>query len=275
LRAIGNAGEPPLIVRADQPLKDRLNVSVTGAAGSHTRALMVLREILGLDYDLTQFEQSARRIPWLKGLFGRMKGLKPPRYPSLWEAYVNTIIFQQISIKAASAIALRIIERFGSSIDVGNERVYAFPGANRILDADDASLRATGLSGAKLATLRRAGEAVLAGTLDVAALAAAPAADALNALQQTKGIGPWTATVILIRGIGRLDVFPPNDSSVVANLKLLNSPSGPADIRRLLDVLGPQRGMLYFLLLAARLERDGELDFNTPMRARKAGLWTR
>jgi DNA-3-methyladenine glycosylase II len=76
-------------------------------------------------------------------------------------------------------------------------------------------------------------------------------------LRTIKGIGPWTATLILLRGLGRLDVFPMNDSSVLRNLAFVAGPTH-LDIDEVLAALGAQRGMLYYLLLA-RLELRGDL----------------
>jgi DNA-3-methyladenine glycosylase II len=107
-------------------------------------------------------------------------------------------------------------------------------------------LRAAGLSAGKVAALGRVAEAILSGALDAAAL------------RQTKGIGPWTATLILLRGLGRLDVFPMRDSSVARNLALVGGPEA-VDVPSVLDVLRPQQGMLYYHLLLARLDARGEL----------------
>lgn len=63
--------------------------------------------------------------------------------------------------------------------------------------------------------------------------------------------------MILLRGLGRLDVFPGDDSSVAANLALVTG--GRMDIGPALETLGSQRGMLYFCLLLARLEARGEI----------------
>jgi DNA-3-methyladenine glycosylase II len=85
-----------------------------------------------------------------------------------------------------------------------------------------------------------------------------PSPDAAALLRQIKGIGPWTATVILLRGLGRLDVFPMNDSSVARNLALVAG-AVPLDVGSILEPLGGQRGMLYYHLLLARLEARGEV----------------
>jgi len=76
-------------------------------------------------------------------------------------------------------------------------------------------------------------------------------------LQGIKGIGPWTAAVILLRGLGWIDVFPGKDSGVATNATLVAG--RPVNVERLVEQLGPQRGMLYFCLLLARLDARGEI----------------
>lgn len=76
-------------------------------------------------------------------------------------------------------------------------------------------------------------------------------------LRTIKGIGPWTAAVILLRGLGRLDAFPANDSGVAANLASIAGK--PLDATAIADALGPQRGMLYVFLLLSRLESRGDI----------------
>ena len=79
-----------------------------------------------------------------------------------------------------------------------------------------------------------------------------------NVLRGIKGIGPWSAALILLRGLGRLDVFPQDDSSVVHNLEFIAG-SKHIDVDKLLTALGPQRAMLYFHPLLARLHARGDL----------------
>ena len=73
-----------------------------------------------------------------------------------------------------------------------------------------------------------------------------------------RGIGPWTAAVIALRGLGRLDIFPEKDSGVAVSLKKLSG-EAEADAAAILDTLGSQRGMLYYHLLLGRLAARGEI----------------
>lgn len=247
-----------VIARVRQVRPDALAATIEGDAGDHAGALVLVRRMLGVDRKLTHFDRAAARMPWLRPLALRMRGVKPPRYPTLWEAFVNAIAFQQVSLHAASAIIRRLITALGQPLKREGASLYTFPSAEQVLSAEDDLLRATGLSAGKRATLRRAGEVLASGTLDEAILEALPSPEAAELLRQIKGIGPWTATVILLRGLGRLDVFPMNDTSVARNLALVAG-AMPLDVGSILETLGPQRGMLYYHLLLARLEARGEV----------------
>lgn len=264
-RALGGS-HAPVIARVTQVRSDALEVTIEGDADEHAPALELVRRMLGVDRELTQFDRAAAGMPWLSPLARRMHGVKPPRYATLWEAFVNTIAFQQVSVHAASAIVRRLVVAVGQPVESDGISLYTFPSAEQVLGASADLLRATGLSAGKVATLRRAAEALASGTIDEAALHERASPDAAALLRQIKGIGPWTATVILLRGLARLDVFPMNDTSVARNLARVAG-TVPLDIGGILDALGPQRGMLYYHLLLARLEALGEVTTSTSVPA--------
>lgn len=257
LRALDVAGGT-MLVQVRQTRRNTLAVALDGPPQAHAAAIATVRRILGTERDIQPFRHAAEPVTWLRDLVRRMAGVKPPRYPSLWEACVNGIVFQQVSLAAASTITRRLILALGTRVEIDSVPVYVFPSAERFLDAGIRDLRGAGLSAAKLSTLRRCAQAILSGSLDEGVLEALPSAEAAARLRQIKGIGPWTAVVILLRGFGRLDVFPMNDTSVARNLAFVTA-SAPGDIPRLLQALEPQQGMLYYHLLLARLEARGEI----------------
>jgi len=257
IRAFAGFGEP-VIALVTQKRSDSLVVTLNGDFAEHPRTLALVRRMLGVDRELSHFNRAAARISWLCPLARRMRGVKPPRYPTLWEACVNAIIFQQVSLHAASSILRKMILALGAPLAYGGSTLLAFPSVENVQAAKDALLLAAGLSGRKLATLRRVGDALLSGTLDEDMLEERASSDAIELLCRVKGIGPWTATVILLRGLGRLDVFPMNDSSVARNLTLVAG-SAMLDVEQILGALGPQKGMLYYHLLLARLEARDEV----------------
>ncbi|MCC6474763.1 MAG: DNA-3-methyladenine glycosylase 2 family protein [Burkholderiales bacterium] len=256
VRVLDGMGSAAL--RVEQVDARRLVVEIDGDRREHRRLLALVRRMLGVEVDLGRFNRSASRIPWLRPLARRMRGVKPPRYPTLWEACVNAIVFQQVSVIAASAIMRRFVATLGKPRERFGARLYAFPDPASVRNARAARLRAAGLSDGKLATLRRVADALDTGSLDEAALEQRPSPEAAALLCGIKGIGPWTAAVVLLRGLGRLDVFPANDSGVARNLAMLVAAT-PLEVEAVLETLGPQRGMLYYHLLLARLEARSEL----------------
>ncbi len=251
----------PVVVRATQvPDEACLSIAIEGDVECPSSVLALVCQMLGADRDLTDFDLLASHIPWLNPLVTRMRGVKPPRYPSLWEACANAIVFQQVSLRAASTIMQRMVLALGQSVVAAGlpTPCFTFPSPETFLSAKDELLRATGLSANKIATLRRVAEALNSGILDEKTLEILPSPEAAADLRQFKGIGPWTAAVILLRGLGRLDVFPANDTSVASNIALVAG-LAPFDTQAVMSALGPQRGMLYFYLLLARLESRGEI----------------
>ena len=95
------------------PLHLRLSFRGCADADESVRALSMVRRILGVERKLSHFYRGARGISWLWPLAVRMRGVKPPRYPTLWEACVNAIVFQQVSLGAASSITRRMIVALG------------------------------------------------------------------------------------------------------------------------------------------------------------------
>ena len=256
-RVLGSA-RAPVFVHVVQTRPALLTVTLEGATRDRTHAFADVRRMLGVDRDVNPFFRAARKLPWLAPLAKRMRGVKPPRYPTLWEACVNAVVFQQVSLLAATAIMRRLLIALATPFTRDGVTSYQFPSAEIFLDAPDGVGRAAGLSANKLATLRRVCEALASGALEESMLEKLASPDAAMLLRQIKGIGPWTATVILLRGLGRLDVFPMNDTSVARNLALVAG-GAPFDVATTLQTLGAQRGMLYYHLLLARLDARGDL----------------
>lgn len=226
------------------------------ATGPHAeRWLPAVERMLGPQVDLRAWYERAARLPWLAPAAIALRGLKPPRYPSLWEACAHAVVFQQLSLHAAAAIMQRVVELLERPVEAGGVRAFPFPDARRWLEADEGALRDAGLSANKVAHLRTIAATFVEGRLNESDLQTMSSDDAARALVAVRGIGPWSASVILLRGMGRLDAFPLRDSGVARSIVRLAGHS--VDLDAALKTLGPVRGMLYFHLLLARLHGMG------------------
>jgi 3-methyladenine DNA glycosylase/8-oxoguanine DNA glycosylase len=118
-------------------------------------------------------------------------------------ALVRSIVFQQLAGRAAQAIFGRVEAAVGGALTP--EALAATP---------DEALRAAGLSGNKLASLRDLSARVLAGTLDLADASRRSDAEIVADLVTVRGIGRWTAEMYLMFELRRLDVWPVDDLGV-------------------------------------------------------------
>ena len=83
------------------------------------------------------------------------------------------------------------------------------------------------------------------------------------ALQRLGGVGRWSAEYALLRGLGRLEVFPGDDVGARNNLARrlgLASPLDYDDVRQAVAPWAPYAGLAYFHLLAERIDAAGWLD---------------
>jgi len=259
-RLIGDAKAPALL-SVTQTGPTELTVDVTASGKKRFDPAALVERMLGIDVDLEPFYRGAAGVAWLAPLVAGARGVKPPRYPTVWEACVNAIVYQQISIHAAGAILRRVIERYAAPVTIDDGQLYAFPGPQTLIDADAEELRGLGLSINKVVSVRAVARAILDGAIDEAALMLLPTPELMAALVEHRGIGPWTAAVIALRGFGRLDLFPMNDSGVARSVRDLSG-SSSVDVEALLAQLGEQRGMLYYHLLLGRLVARGAVELS-------------
>jgi len=120
-------------------------------------------------------------------------------------ALVRAVAFQQLAGPAAAAIHRRVVAALGGEVTPG-----------RVLAAPETALRATGLSAAKLASIRDLAARALDGSVVLAPRRLARLSDQaiVEALSKVRGIGRWTAEMFLIFQLRRPDVWPIGDLGV-------------------------------------------------------------
>jgi 3-methyladenine DNA glycosylase/8-oxoguanine DNA glycosylase len=229
--------------------------TLCGSPSPATRAAIgqTLRRILGLDVDPEPLQRLVVAERRLTPTALALRGMRPPRFTELFEAFANVVPFQQVSLDAGVAIVGRLVERFGEAVEHHGRSFHAFPDARVVAGARLDALKACGLSLRKAETLRQIARAIGAGEVTEEKLSRLSSAEAIRFLTELSGIGPWSANLVLLRGLGRLDVFPPGDVGAARGLsRLTRLPPGPT-LDRIVERFGDRRGYLYFCSLGATL----------------------
>jgi AraC family transcriptional regulator of adaptative response / DNA-3-methyladenine glycosylase II len=150
-----------------------------------------------------------RRSPALREVVGKNGGLRLPGCWDPFELAVRAILGQQVTVKGASTLAGRLVERFGA------------PKPEILAEAD---LTRIGLTKARAESLRALARAVSDGCLRFDG--SVVSSEVIERLCDLPGVGPWTANYIAMRALGDPDAFPASD------LGLLKA-SGATSARRL------------------------------------------
>ncbi len=222
----------------------------------------VLERMLGLAVDLDGFYRVAAQDARLDALAARFRGMRPPSFPTVFEAVINAVACQQLSLDVGIHLLNRLASRFGPAVP-GRVTHYGFPAPERLADADPAELRALGFSTTKARTITAIAGHVATGALDLEALRAADDGQAMSVLLGLPGIGRWSAEYVLLRGLARYHVLPGDDVGARNNLRRrfgLAEDAGYDAVARLSRRWYPYAGLVYFHLLLDALSARGYLE---------------
>ncbi len=124
---------------------------------------------------------------------------------NIFESLLRSIIFQQLSGKAARAIHARVLALFPTG---------SRPAPKVLLKIPAKKLRAAGLSISKISYLRDLAEKCLDGSIDEKRIPAMASDEIIEHLVAVKGVGTWTAQMVLIFTLHRLDILPTGDLGI-------------------------------------------------------------
>ncbi|MGH7726710.1 MAG: AlkA N-terminal domain-containing protein [Candidatus Eiseniibacteriota bacterium] len=170
-----------------------------------------VRRMLDLEADPTAIGAQLARDRVLARYVERRPGLRVPGAFDPFELAVRAVLGQQVSVRAATTIAGRLVAAHGTPFPAGERfglpRLFPEPAA--LADLGARALARLGLTQARAETLAGFARAVTDGALD---LSPAPSLeDAVERLCAIDGIGPWTAHYIALRALGEPDAFPASD----------------------------------------------------------------
>lgn len=241
-----------------RPTTPRLEMHLSGrtTTAKEDAARAALTRLLGVELDLSRFYARAATEPLLAPLAGRYRGLKPPRFSTLFECLLNAVACQQLSIDAG----LTLLNRLAAAAAPAARQRHPFPAPERVCRLTLSQLRQIGFSTRKAETIVALAQAAADGDLEAAALDRAADASVRAQLTRRPGIGPWSADYVLLRGLGRLHVFPRRDIGALNGLRRFLADNGVEEEPETALRRWPEdAGLVYFHLLLRSLEQRGAL----------------
>ncbi len=228
----------------------RVDWQSTDGAVDPGRLRRMMRRMLYIDCNIDDFYRH-RHDPVMRGLIRRFRGFRPILTAGVFEAAAWAIIGQQVTLHFADMLKSRIKKLVHRSITVDGETHYLFPTAEDIAKLEYQTLRSIQLSGRKAEYLLDFSRMVAGGELDLENLGRLDYDTAYEQLISIRGLGPWTANYILLRGTGHPDAFPIGDSGINRAVRTLYGLPGKPDTEDLLKIgekWRPYRSLASFYL---------------------------
>lgn len=247
------------VTQAGSPAAPCLNIELKGRLAGPDLEVPIteaLERLLGIYVDLGQFYRFAQRSRVLTPLVRQFCGAKPPRFLTPFEALVNAIACQQVSLTVGILLLNRLAETYGPRLIVADGIVHAFPRPEDLASLDVEDLRHLGFSRRKASYVIELAQSICRRQLNLAEIEALDDKAAVARLRRLKGVGRWSAEYCLLRGLGRTHIFPGDDVGARNNLQRWLGLSNRLDYDGVREALAGWRGyggLIYFHLLLQSL----------------------
>ena len=256
-RSLSVGGKPVAVAITQTGDMDRASLSVEISGHHATQGIEAgvvrdLGRLLGPERDLTGFYDMAAGDSVLGPVAARLRGAKPPRFPTAFEALVNAVACQQISVDAGMHVLNRLSAKYGTPVPGAEEAPFVFPGPEELAGAAIEEVKSVGFSFNKARTVVEAAQKIVTGELELDELESATDEEALKELMALYGVGRWTAEYILLRGLGRIHVLPGDDVGAQNKLRVLFGITSKLDYESVKELTArwtPYGGLIYFHLI--------------------------
>jgi DNA-3-methyladenine glycosylase II len=210
---------------------DSLDVEYDGTDDDEAVRRQVSR-LLSLDHDGREFEAVGKRDPVIARLQAVAPGLRPPLFHSPYEAAVWAVLSARRPARQMAQVRQRLSEAHGATFTVAGKSMATLPTPTALV----AVASFPEIPDEKMARIRGVAEAALAGQLDVDRLLSLGPEAATADLQSIKGIGPFYASLIVIRATGFTDVLPVDEPMLRDLVTTLYQPGSPCTPERLAEI---------------------------------------
>ena len=203
------------------PQKNEVHLQLSDSLQPATAALMQqVRQWLDLDAEPERSDAVLLHLPRPENA-PFVAGTRLPGCMEGFEVAVRVILGQQVTVKAARTLALRLVQRFGTAIETPFADLNRlFPSATALAQADAAAMGELGIVRQRVGAIQALARAVCSGHITLNR--STPIAATLDALRALPGVGEWTAQVIALRALAWPDAWPASDIGLMHALGTRN-----------------------------------------------------
>jgi DNA-3-methyladenine glycosylase II len=218
----------------------------------------IINVLFNLNFDLAPFYEEVKKDRIMAHIIMRLHGLKSPTTQFAFEALIDSIIEQQISLKVANTFERKLTKKFGDALCLDSEIYYAYPTPESLASATKQELRNIGLSLRKAEYIQAVATLVAEGKLDLETLKTRENVDyIIQELDKIRGVGVWTAELTMIRGMQKLGALPADDLGLrrtISHYYCGGKPISSKEARQIAEGWGRWKGLAaYYLIVAENL----------------------
>ncbi|EFC84575.1 DNA-3-methyladenine glycosylase [Parafrankia sp. EUN1f] len=199
-----------------------------------------LRFYLSLDDDLAAFASAAAADPPFARVEHRLHGYHQVKFPSPYENIVWAILAQRTPITAARAVKLRLMQHLNPPLTGFGAEVTPFPSLDQLADLPLDVL--TGILGNSRKAGYLSGSVRRLREIEETFLRTGDVDEVERFLLSLPGIGPWSATFVMIRGLGRMERLPTDTELLKAGQRVYGAEVTAPDLVSLAAPYGAQAG---------------------------------
>jgi DNA-3-methyladenine glycosylase II len=219
------AADPPTMPALHCTLWSDAPLSPNTIAAAHERIAFAL----SLGDHLVPFYELAQGDPYFQPIVEQQSGYHQVKFPSAFENAIWAVLSQRNTLTSARNMRAALVKQYGAELTVEGQIYRAFPEPQRMADAPTGEI-ATVIGHAQKGPAVSAVAAAFA-QVDERWLQVAPFEEVERWLLGIYGIGPWGASFVMIRGLGRMERLPKGERKLLAAIGQIYQRGGPVTER--------------------------------------------
>jgi DNA-3-methyladenine glycosylase II len=253
LEALGTVDKPEVSARLE-------SVQML-SANDDQKTRQLACALIDADFDLEPFYTDVKKDRIMADIVHKLGGLKIPSAVTVFEALIDSIIEQQISLNVAHVLQTNLIRTFGDSLSLDTGVYYGYPTPQELASTRIEKIRKCGLSTRKAEYIRDISRMVAERKLNLEAFKRYKDVNKIiEELDEIKGIGIWTAELTIVRGMQKYEAIPADDLGLrrtISHFYCKDRKITGDEARRIAEKWGKWKGLAsFYLIVADMLEQD-------------------